>query len=58
MSEECSECGDAIPSDEWHPVATRRDDGGDVEVHDFCSEACRSAWQTEDPDRSATGEQV
>jgi hypothetical protein len=46
MTEQCSQCGDAVPSDEWHPVATERDDDGRVEIHDFCSEGCRSAWQT------------
>ncbi|MFC7080646.1 DUF7576 family protein [Halorussus caseinilyticus] len=48
MTETCIRCGDAIPSDEWHPVATVRDEDGEVEIYDFCSEACRTAWQSDD----------
>lgn len=44
MTDECARCGAAVPSEEWHPVATVRGDDGAVEVYDFCSEACRSAW--------------
>ncbi len=44
MTDECARCGAAVPADEWHPVATVRDDDGTVEIYDFCSEACRSAW--------------
>jgi hypothetical protein len=47
MSGACAECGDPIPSDEWHPVATRRDEDGEIEIFDFCGESCRSAWRTD-----------
>ena len=45
MSQQCSYCGDDVPGEEWHPVTTVRDDDGDVEIHTFCSEACRAAWE-------------
>jgi hypothetical protein len=47
MSDRCAHCDDRIPSEKWHPVATVRDDEGAVEIHDFCSEPCRAAWQSE-----------
>lgn len=66
MTENCSQCGDAIPAEEWHPVVTRRPDDETVEIHDFCDEACRTAWkaeQSEEPEwpqeeREANGEQI
>ncbi|NEU56705.1 hypothetical protein [Halorussus sp. MSC15.2] len=47
MSDECARCGAVVPSGEWHPVKTVRDDEGRVVIHDFCCEACRSAWLAE-----------
>ncbi|MFC4449779.1 DUF7576 family protein [Halorussus aquaticus] len=47
MSDECARCGVVVPSGEWHPVKTVRDDEGRVEIYDFCGEACRSAWLAE-----------
>jgi len=47
VSRQCSHCGDDVPAEEWHPVATARDDDGDVEIYAFCNEACRSAWERE-----------
>jgi hypothetical protein len=47
MTEECAECGDHIPSGEWHPVATLRDGDGEMDIYDFCSEDCRSSWQAD-----------
>ncbi len=44
MTDECARCGSPVPAEEWHPVATVRDDDGTVEIYDFCSEACRTAW--------------
>lgn len=43
----CDYCGGAIATDEWHPVATRRDDTGRVEIHDFCGVECRERWLRE-----------
>lgn len=47
MSQRCTYCGARIDPEEWHPVATRRDDEGTAEIYDFCSEACREAWRSE-----------
>lgn len=47
MTEECAECGEPIAADEWHLVATQRDDDGDVEIYAFCSEDCRSSWRAD-----------
>lgn len=46
-TEQCSQCGDSIASDEWHPASLSRD-GGAIEIEDFCSDACRSAWRSDD----------
>ncbi|WP_134672009.1 DUF7576 family protein [Halorussus marinus] len=43
----CHCCGDPIDTDDWHPVATRRDEDGRIQIHDFCCEDCRSAWVRE-----------
>lgn len=45
MSKQCAHCGSAIDPEEWHPVATLRDDEGTAEIYDFCCEDCRTAWQ-------------
>ncbi|WP_449272309.1 DUF7576 family protein [Halorussus salinisoli] len=47
MTDRCTRCGDDITLEEWHPVATVRDDDGTVQIYDFCCEACRTAWQDE-----------
>ena len=47
MTEPCAACGDPVPADEWHPVATDRDEDGEMKIYAFCSEACRSSWQTD-----------
>lgn len=47
MSDLCVECGVPVPVEEWHPVATVRDDDGDVLIRDFCSEQCLSAWEAD-----------
>lgn len=47
MKEECAECGQPIRADEWHPVATRRGDDGEMEIYDFCSERCRASWRAD-----------
>lgn len=47
MTEQCAECGSPVPTDEWYPVATERDDDGEVLIHSFCSEECRSAWEAD-----------
>jgi tellurite resistance-related uncharacterized protein len=50
MSDECSHCGDAVPTEDWHPVATVRTDDGELEVHLFCSETCQSSWNADHGD--------
>lgn len=45
--EECANCGASFESDVWYPVATRRDDDGDLRVYSFCNEECRGAWTSE-----------
>ncbi|UPV99622.1 hypothetical protein M0R88_13995 [Halorussus gelatinilyticus] len=47
MNERCTYCDGRIPAEEWHPVATVRDDDGDVEIYAFCSEPCRTSWRSE-----------
>jgi len=47
VNRQCSHCGEDVPTEEWHPVATARDDDGDVDIYAFCDEACRSAWKRE-----------
>jgi endogenous inhibitor of DNA gyrase (YacG/DUF329 family) len=47
MNEECAECGNPVPAAEWHPVTTRRDEDGEMEIYAFCSEGCRSSWQAD-----------
>jgi endogenous inhibitor of DNA gyrase (YacG/DUF329 family) len=47
MTETCAECGDRVPASEWHPVATHRDDDGEMEIYAFCSESCRTSWQAD-----------
>jgi hypothetical protein len=52
----CDHCGDPIDTDDWHPVATRRDDDGRIQIRDFCCDDCRDAWLRErgrDSDYSA-----
>lgn len=43
----CANCGAEIETDEWHPVATRRN-GDDFQLYAFCTEACREAWDGAD----------
>lgn len=50
MTEPCTHCDCDVPAEEWHPVATVRNDDGTVEIYDFCSERCRSAWKSERTD--------
>lgn len=45
MSKQCAHCGEEITTDEWYPVATERDDDGEIEIYDFCCESCRAAWR-------------
>jgi len=40
----CDHCGGPIDTDDWHPVATRRDDDGRIQIRDFCCDDCRDAW--------------
>lgn len=47
MSQQCSHCDDSVPAEDWHPVATVRNDEGEIEIHLFCSETCRSAWKAD-----------
>ncbi|UPV73574.1 hypothetical protein M0R89_13620 [Halorussus limi] len=47
MSDRCTYCDGPVSAEEWHPVATVRDDDGTVEIYDFCSENCLTAWQSE-----------
>ncbi|WP_115862313.1 DUF7576 family protein [Halorussus litoreus] len=47
VNRQCSYCGEDVPAEEWHPVATVRDADGDIDIHAFCNEACRSAWERE-----------
>lgn len=47
VSQRCTHCGASIDREEWHPVATLRDDEGTAEIYDFCSDDCRSAWEAE-----------
>lgn len=50
MSDRCTNCDGRIPAEEWHPVATVRDDDGEIEIYAFCSESCQTAWQSERAD--------
>ena len=47
VSDRCAYCDGPVPTEEWHPVATVRDDDGAVEIYDFCNETCRTAWESE-----------
>lgn len=47
MSQQCTHCDEHVPAEDWHPVATVRGDDGEIAVHLFCSEECRSAWQAD-----------
>lgn len=40
----CTHCGTAFDPSEWYPTATSQE-GGTLDIHVFCSGACRSAWQ-------------
>jgi hypothetical protein len=44
VSSWCTHCDERIDSEEWHPVATLRDEEGTAEIYAFCCEECRSAW--------------
>jgi len=44
VNSQCTHCDERIDPEEWHPVATLRDEEGTAEIHDFCCEDCRSAW--------------
>jgi len=46
-SDRCDYCDGPIDTDDWHPVATRRDDGGRIQIRDFCCDDCRDAWVRE-----------
>lgn len=48
MSQRCTHCDERIDPEEWHPVATVRDAEGTAEIHDFCCEDCREAWESND----------
>lgn len=39
----CANCGRQIDTTEWHPLATRMDDGN-FQVYAFCSDDCRAEW--------------
>ena len=47
MSQRCWYCDDSVPTDEWHPVVTVRNDDGEVEVLPFCNDECRSGWSAD-----------
>lgn len=50
VSRWCDYCDGPIATDEWHPVVTRRDDDGNVEIYAFCDESCRKRWERERDD--------
>lgn len=52
---DCAVCGDAVETDEWHPVATEADPE-ETRIVPFCTEDCREQWLAEHPGLSA-GEQ-
>lgn len=40
----CTNCGDPVDTDEWHPVQSYK--GADsVTVYTFCSESCAEEWE-------------
>lgn len=40
----CANCGAEIDTREWHPLATRTNDDGNLRVYAFCEEDCRDEW--------------
>lgn len=42
----CATCGAVVEDSEWHPVATRVTETGEVVIYLFCSDACKNQWQT------------
>jgi hypothetical protein len=52
MSQRCTHCSERIDPEEWHPVATVRDEDGTAEILDFCCEDCRVVWKSDDADVS------
>lgn len=40
----CANCGVAIDTEEWHPLVTRTDPGGNFRLYAFCDENCRNEW--------------
>lgn len=39
----CAVCGEAITTTDWHPAAAEST-RGEVHVHAFCSDKCRTKW--------------
>lgn len=40
----CTHCGETFDTSDWYPTATKEDADG-LEIHSFCSAACRNAWR-------------
>ena len=43
----CEQCGDPIETNEWYPVTSDRDEDGSLQLYQFCTEDCQSAWLDE-----------
>ncbi len=44
-ADRCSECGGPIETTDWHPVTTRVDEEGSVDLYVFCSWRCRDRFE-------------
>ncbi|WP_345409693.1 DUF7576 family protein [Haladaptatus pallidirubidus] len=40
----CTNCGDAIEIESWHPVLAETDADGSFHLYPFCSSHCRDLW--------------
>ncbi|WP_049970503.1 DUF7576 family protein [Haladaptatus cibarius] len=45
----CTNCGDTIEIESWHPVLAETDATGSFHLYPFCSPHCRDLWNRTRP---------
>lgn len=40
----CSQCGNRLSDNDWHPVVTESYESGETVLHSFCDEECKTTW--------------
>lgn len=47
-TDRCEECGEAIATNDWYPIAKERTPDGSLRLYPFCSEGCKISWLDDD----------